>query len=182
MDPVLAPRAFRMWDVDGNGRATREEMVEGVVKMFNDRKSLALTLRDSQHIAEKLGQIIGAIVIFILFFVWLALWGYDVMALSLTFASFLVGFAFMIGNAASNLFVSIIYVFVMRMYDVGDRVKVIDEGGFVQNCVVVKIDLLLTTFKRWDDETFYLPNTLLSTRGASNVQRSGHQWHEYFIQ
>ncbi|CAM9233874.1 unnamed protein product [Phaeothamnion confervicola] len=182
LDPLLAEKAFAMFDIDGNGEATREEMVQGVVHTFHDHKSLSLTLKDSQHIAVKLGQIIGAVILFVLLFVWLALWGFDVKALSITFASFLVAIAFMIGNAASNLFVSIIYVFVMRMYDVGDRVMIHDDRGKLQNCVVVKINLLLTEFKRWDDQTFYIPNAILSTRTAINVQRSGHQWHEFFIQ
>jgi hypothetical protein len=58
--------------------------------------SLALTLHDSQQIARKLAQLVGCLILFVLVFVWMGIFGKA--DKSITFASFLVGFAFMIGK------------------------------------------------------------------------------------
>ena len=42
-------------------------MVLGVVGTFKDHRSLANTLRDSEHIARKLGLIIMWLILFVLF-------------------------------------------------------------------------------------------------------------------
>ncbi|CAM9227878.1 unnamed protein product, partial [Laminaria digitata] len=137
-----------------------------------------------EHIARKLGLIIMGIILFILIFVWLAIWGGDVVSLSVTFASFLIAFSFMIGTAASNLVSSVLFIFVSRLYDVGDRVHIY-EGGLVlmpTDVTVVKVNLMTTAFKRWDEQLFYMPNHLLATKTIVNIRRTAHQWHEFFIQ
>ncbi|CAN0510250.1 unnamed protein product, partial [Scytosiphon promiscuus] len=86
-------------------------------------------------------------------FVWLSIWGADVMSLSVTFASFLIAFSFMIGTAASNLMSSVLFIFVSRLYDVGDRVHIYDgmSGEAMKDMTVTKVDLMTTHFKRWDE-------------------------------
>ena len=41
-------------------------MVMGVVRAFKDHRSLARTLQDSEHVAQKLGLIIMGVILFIL--------------------------------------------------------------------------------------------------------------------
>ncbi|CAN0425640.1 unnamed protein product, partial [Laminaria digitata] len=87
-------------------------------------------------------------------FVWLSIWGGDVASLSLTFASFLIAFSFMIGTAASNLVSSVLFIFVSRIYDVGDRVYIYDGGmeSKPTDVTVAKVDLMTTVFKRWNEQ------------------------------
>ncbi|CAN0388250.1 unnamed protein product, partial [Laminaria digitata] len=129
-------------------------MVMGVVQAFEDHRSLAHTLQDSEHIARKLGLIIMGVILFILMFVWLSIWGADVLSLSVTFASFLIAFSFLIGTAASNLVSSVLFIFVSRLYDVGDRVHIYESGLVMKatDVVVAKVNLMTTAFKRWDEQ------------------------------
>jgi small-conductance mechanosensitive channel len=53
-------------------------------------------------------------------------------------------------------------------YDVGDRVFVGTE-----NWTVVEIDLLTTTFKKWDGTTLYAHNTVIAPQYICNLRRSG---------
>lgn len=88
-------------------------------------------------------------------FVWLSIWGADVVSLSVTFASFLIAFSFMIGTAASNLMSSVLFIFVSRLYDVGDRIHIYNDTQTTSrptDVVVVKVDLMTTVFKRWDEQ------------------------------
>ena len=75
-------------------------------------------------------------------------------SLSVTFASFLIAFSFMIGAAASNLVSSVLFIFVSRIYDVGDRVHIYDGalGTTPTDVTVAKVDLMTTVFKRWDEQ------------------------------
>eukprot|EP00752_Nemacystus_decipiens_P002553 g2394.t1 len=186
LEPELLDVAFKIFDLDGSGTVTKEEMVLGVVGTFKDHRSLAHTLQDSEHIARKLGLIIMWVILFILFFVWLSICGADVVSLSVTFASFLIAFSFMIGNAASNLTSAVLFIFVSRLYDVGDRVHIYNssmtKGAEPTDVIVVKVDLMTTVFKRWDEQVFYMPNHLLATKTIVNIQRTAHQWHEFMIQ
>ena len=47
---------------------------------------------------------------------WLSIWGADVVSLSVTFASFLIAFSFMIGTAASNLMSAVLFIFVAMWF------------------------------------------------------------------
>eukprot|EP00903_Cladosiphon_okamuranus_P016945 g15620.t1 len=186
LDKLLLDVAFKIFDGNENSSITKEEMVLGVVETFRDHRSLANTLRDSEHIARKLGLIIMWLINVVLFFVWLSIWGADVLSLSLTFSSFLIAFSFMIGTAASNLVTAVLFIFVSRLYDVGDRVHIYDGSETVgvqrMDVTVSKIDLRTTSFRRWDEQIFYIPNHLLATKTIVNIQRTADQWHEFRIQ
>ncbi|CAM9937321.1 unnamed protein product [Discosporangium mesarthrocarpum] len=90
----------------------------------------------------------------------------------------------MIGPAAANLMSSVIFIFVMRAFDVGDRIFLYPgrPGDPPLNLKVVQINLLSTVFKRWDEQLYYIPNQVLATTTIVNIQRTGHQWHEFHIQ
>ncbi|CAM9114135.1 unnamed protein product [Ectocarpus sp. 4 AP-2014] len=185
LEEQVLEMAFKIFDMSNNGSITKAEMVLGVVDTFKDHRSLAHTLHDSEHIARKLGLIIFWLTLFILAFVWLSILGFDVISLSVTFASFLIAFSFMIGTAASNLMSAVLFIFVSRLYDVGDRVHIYDDvqtaGVEPMNVVVAKVDLRTTSFRRWDEQIFYIPNHLLAEKTIVNIQRTAHQWHEFYI-
>lgn len=75
-NPVLTPIPVKHYHPTSTRFALRrfpascrrqKEMVLGVVSTFKDHRSLAHTLQDSEHIARKLGLIIMAVILFILF-------------------------------------------------------------------------------------------------------------------
>jgi hypothetical protein len=72
------------------GCVTREKMIQGVVAIYKDHRNLALTLRDSQQMVNKLGTILGGLILFALMFTWLAIWGFELVSMSITFSSTLV--------------------------------------------------------------------------------------------
>jgi hypothetical protein len=65
-------------------------MIQGVVAIYKDHRNLALTLRDSQQMVNKLGTILGGLILFALMFTWLAIWGFELVSMSITFSSTLV--------------------------------------------------------------------------------------------
>ncbi|CAM9436626.1 unnamed protein product [Scytosiphon promiscuus] len=80
---------------------------------------------------------------------------------------------------------SVLFIFVSRLYDVGDRIHIYNGTSPTEepmNVTVVKVDLMTTVLKRWDEQVFYMPNHLLASKTIVNIQRSAHQWHEFMIQ
>ncbi|TYH91180.1 hypothetical protein ES332_A13G099300v1 [Gossypium tomentosum] len=77
----------------------------------------------------------------------------------------LVGFMFQ--NTCKTIFESIIFVFVMHPFDVGDRC-VIDGVQMI----VEEMNILTTVFLRYDMEKIYYPNSVLLTKPISNFRRS----------
>ncbi|KAF2306774.1 hypothetical protein GH714_021300 [Hevea brasiliensis] len=77
----------------------------------------------------------------------------------------LVGFVFQ--NTCKTIFESIIFVFVMHPFDVGDRC-VIDGVQMI----VEEMNILSTVFLRYDMEKIYYPNSVLLMKPISNFSRS----------
>lgn len=103
--------------------------------------------------------------------------------------------AFMFGNTVKNIFESIIFLYVMHPFDVGDRciidgVQVTDIFilkievyvsllyrvlllyNFSLQMVVEDIRILTTTLVRYDNEKVFYPNSVLATKPITNFYRS----------
>ncbi|CAM9872044.1 unnamed protein product [Phaeothamnion confervicola] len=173
----LARHTLRLLDSDQDERITRNEFVESIVNIYQQRKSLALTLKDYEAILSKLGYIISGFVLFLLMFIWLWILGQDVMSLGISWVSFLIAFSFLFGSSAQNFCESCIFIFVTRAYDVADRVMFRDDMGNEVNVIVEKVNLLSTVFRRWDSQLLYLANQGMAKREIRNQRRSGPATH-----
>ncbi|EJW03037.1 hypothetical protein EDEG_02578 [Edhazardia aedis USNM 41457] len=72
-------------------------------------------------------------------------------------------------NAAVD---SIIFVFFIHPYDVGDRVFIQFDNEKL-NMVVKELNIFSTVFTKYDGTHTYVPNSLISTKQITNVRRSG---------
>ena len=113
-----------------------------------------------------------------------------------TIVTSIAALSFMFSSSAKNIFESAIYIFAMHPYDIGDRVYislipgagptgsiVLPAGGTLltgapgsgtlDNLLVLQVELLSTTFERWDGAKVIVPNYILATKPLINVRRSG---------
>ena len=87
-------------------------------------------------------------------------------------STIVVGFSFVFGNTAKNIFESMIFIFSTHPYDVGDLVCVDDTWMFV-----VEFGMISTVFRTVFNEIVVIPNaTLASEKSIFNSRRSGPQW------
>ncbi|XP_073525322.1 uncharacterized protein [Phyllobates terribilis] len=138
-----------------------------VVKVFKDRQQLQHALNDNKTAVKQLNKIVTAILLVILFILWLLLTELASTKLLLFFSSQLVVAAFIFGNTCKTIFEAIIFVFVTHPFDVGDRC-VIDGNMFV----VEEMNILTTVMLKPDKEKVYYPNSVLATKPISNFYRS----------
>ncbi|XP_050218255.1 mechanosensitive ion channel protein 10-like [Mercurialis annua] len=138
-----------------------------VVDIYRDHDSLNNTLKHSKTAIDELNVIASVIVLFIITVMWLIFMEFLPTKLLLFLSSQLLLVAFMFGNTVKTVFEAVIFVFVVHPFDVGDRCVI--QG--VQ-MVVDEMNILTTTFLRFDGEKIYYPNSVLSVKPISNFYRS----------
>ncbi|GAV60685.1 MS_channel domain-containing protein [Cephalotus follicularis] len=148
-------------------RISKSALKNWVVNAFRERRALALTLNDTKTAVNKLHHFVNILVGVIIVIIWLLILGIATSKFLLFVSSQLVVVAFIFGNTCKTTFESIIFLFVMHPFDVGDRCEI--EG--VQ-MVVEEMNILTTVFLRYDNQKIMYPNSVLLTKCISNYYRS----------
>ncbi|XP_061998437.1 mechanosensitive ion channel protein 10-like [Rosa rugosa] len=149
------------------GRITKSSFRNWVVHAYIERKALAHSLNDTKTAVQQLHKLASAVVIVIITVVSLLVMGLATTKVIFVVTSQLLLVGFMFQNMCKTMFESIIFVFVMHPFDVGDRCVV--DG--VQ-MIVEEMNILTTVFLRYDNEKIYYPNSVLLTKPISNFRRS----------
>ncbi|KAF5938960.1 hypothetical protein HYC85_023219 [Camellia sinensis] len=149
------------------GKITKSAFRNWVVRAYLERKALAHSLNDTKTAVHQLHKLASAIVSVIIIVVSLLVTGLATTKVLLFVVTQLVLVGFMFQNSCKTVFESIIFVFVMHPFDIGDRCVI--EG--VQ-MVVEEMNILTTVFLRYDMEKIYYPNSVLLTKPISNFYRS----------
>ncbi|XP_010691795.2 mechanosensitive ion channel protein 6 [Beta vulgaris subsp. vulgaris] len=150
-----------------NERINKKSLKNWVVNAFRERRALALTLSDTKTAVNKLHKMVNvlvSIIIVLIGFIYLKIITSQNL---LFFSSQIVVVAFVFGNTCKNIFESIIFLFVIHPYDVGDRCEI----DSVQ-MVVEEINILTTVFLRYDNQKIVFPNYILLTKPIHNYYRS----------
>ncbi|KAK8582546.1 hypothetical protein V6N13_069320 [Hibiscus sabdariffa] len=149
------------------GRISKKSLKNWVLNAYRERKALALTLNDTKTAVNKLHRIINVIVGIIIVIIWLVALGIASSEIIVLFSSQLVLAAFIFGNTCRTIFESIIFLFIIHPFDVGDRCEI--NGVQV---VVEEMNILTTVFLRYDNLKMVFPNSVLSTTPIGNFYRS----------
>eukprot|EP00252_Welwitschia_mirabilis_P025626 TRINITY_DN8095_c0_g1_i1.p1 TRINITY_DN8095_c0_g1~~TRINITY_DN8095_c0_g1_i1.p1 ORF type:complete len:837 (+),score=103.31 TRINITY_DN8095_c0_g1_i1:355-2865(+) len=150
-----------------SNRVTKASLKNWAVSVFRERRALALTLSDTKTAVKTLHQMVNVVVGVVIIIIFLLILGIATTHILVAVSSQILLVVFMFGNTCKTVFESIIFLFVMHPFDVGDRCSV--EG--VQ-MVVEEMNILTTVFLRYDNEKIYYPNSVLATKPISNFYRS----------
>ncbi|KAF9763674.1 Mechanosensitive ion channel protein 10 [Nosema granulosis] len=102
-------------------------------------------------------------------------------AATATIISAIFGTQFISHSFSSNAINSMIFLFFIHPYDIGDRVF-IQIDNKTENLVVSELNVFSTVFFRWDGTCVYVPNAVLSGKLICNVRRSGTMGESHKIQ
>ncbi|KAJ8762723.1 hypothetical protein K2173_012215 [Erythroxylum novogranatense] len=149
------------------GKITKSAFRNWVVHAYVERKALAHSLNDTKTAVHQLHKLASAIVSIIIIVISLLVMGLATTKVIFLVSSQLLLVGFMFQNTCKTIFESIIFVFVMHPFDVGDRC-VIDGVQMT----VEEMNILTTVFLRYDMEKIYYPNSVLITKPISNFRRS----------
>ncbi|EHS63597.1 uncharacterized protein PGTG_20691 [Puccinia graminis f. sp. tritici CRL 75-36-700-3] len=165
--------AFKLFDQDGNGDIDRKEMRNAVVRIYKERRALSKGLKDMSSAVSKLDAVMISAACLLTIFIWFFIFNPKGTSLQLVpMATMVLGFSFIFGNTAKNLFESMLFIFSIHPYDVGDLVAIDGVHMFV-----MEFGLFSTTFQRVDGQVVVAPNSVLIARKhILNIRRSGPTW------
>lgn len=165
-----AETAFRLFDSNGNGAVSYEEVVREVGNIYRERRDLEKNIIELGAIVGRLHDIFLTIIAFIVIILAFLVYEVDFTAFLASLGTVALSLSFVFGSSAATTFNCIIFLFVMHPYDIGDRVFIDGE-----NMVVDEINILTTVFTRWDGQSIIMANQKLHTKDVHNVRRSGPQ-------
>lgn len=135
--------------------------------LYIKRKDMGKTLNDRDSIFEKLEVIFFLIVSYIAAVILCILFDIDYQFYLFGFGTTLLTFSWVFADTIKKIFNCFVFVLVLRPYVIGDKVKINGE-----EYVVVKIDLLTSTFLNNTKTIIYLPNDVLMVTKIHNISRS----------
>ncbi|CAK7329439.1 unnamed protein product [Dovyalis caffra] len=148
-------------------RISKSSLKNWVVNAFRERRALALTLNDTKTAVNKLHQMINVAVGIVIIVISLVILGIAKSKFFVLLGSQILVVSFIFGNTAKTLFESIIFLFVIHPFDVGDRCEI--DG--VQ-LIVEEMNILTTFFLRADNQKVLYPNSVLASKPIGNYYRS----------
>ncbi|WVR05974.1 hypothetical protein IAU60_003002 [Kwoniella sp. DSM 27419] len=163
-----AENAFAIFDQDGNGDATRDEMESAILGMHRERLSLEASMRDLDGAIRRLDDIFMVIVTAIVILILAAMVTTKLTTLVTSAGTFILGLSWLIGATMQEILAACIFLFVKHPYDVGDRID-FDGNGYT----VAKMNLMSSSFKRLDGKYVWIGHNILSTKVIENIRRSG---------
>lgn len=146
---------------------SRKELKNWMVNTFRERRALVLSLNDTKKAVNKLHQMLNILVGLVIAGIWLLILKVASTHFFVLLSSQLLLVVFVFGNTCKTMFEGIIFLFVMHPFDIGDRCEVDDV-----QLVVEEMNILTTTFLRYDNQKICYPNSVLSTKPISNYYRS----------
>ncbi|BEJ12039.1 hypothetical protein CspHIS471_0204990 [Cutaneotrichosporon sp. HIS471] len=167
-DLESAEQAFSIFDRDGNGDATRDEIDACMLEIHRERLSLEANMRDLDGAVRRLDDILLILVTGICILVMSAMITTKVSTFVTSTGTFILSLSWMIGTTMQEILLACIFLFVKHPYDVGDRVDI--DG---KSYTVAKMELMSTSFKRTDGKFVWIGHNVLALKVIENVRRSG---------
>ncbi|KAL1188524.1 Mechanosensitive ion channel protein 8 [Cardamine amara subsp. amara] len=152
-------------------RISKSALKNWLVNAFRERRALALTLNDTKTAVNKLHHMINIVTAIVIVVIWLVLLEIASSKVLLFVSSQVVLLAFIFGNTVKTVFESIIFLFIVHPYDVGDRCEIDNV-----QVVVEEMNILTTVFLRYDNLKIMYPNSLLWQKSINNYYRSPDMW------
>ncbi|EJU04320.1 hypothetical protein DACRYDRAFT_20889 [Dacryopinax primogenitus] len=167
-DFETAQLAFTLFDKDGNGDATRDEMEMACMETHRERLSLAASMKNLDSAVGRLDAILVYIWFLVAILVLIACLDTTLYTSLSAFGGSLLALSWLFGGTATEILSSIIFLFIKHPYDCGDRV---DIDGY--QFTVKEIQLLSTIFMTTAGKTVQCSHAVLNTKYVENVRRSG---------
>ncbi|KAJ6739299.1 MECHANOSENSITIVE ION CHANNEL PROTEIN [Salix koriyanagi] len=141
-------------------RIGKSSLKNWVVNAFRERRALALTLNDTKTAVNKLHQMINVIFGIVIVVISLVILGIAKINFFMLLGSQFLVVSFIFGNTAKTLFESIIFLFVIHPFDVGDRWE-------IDGLIVEEMNILTNLFLRAHDyQKVLYPNSVLATKSV----------------
>lgn len=169
--PAWVQSAFAKFDVDGDGRVTRDEFIAGFEHAFEDLRALKASISGEASAAAL--ALLADIVFWSVAVIWVSIiWQLSLGSVIVPAGTVLVSASFAIGPTFANVVSSLLLVLVTRPFDVGDRITASGLFGGDEMLLVKRINILTTELLRVTQKLVVVPNAALAAMHIENLRRS----------
>ncbi|ELA47880.1 hypothetical protein VCUG_00600 [Vavraia culicis subsp. floridensis] len=161
--------------------------------VYNERMIYALLeRRDTEHYflsrsfeqnnaaLNRVGYTLSVVIAFVALSIFLGIFLNKTDA-TIDIISALFGTGFILNSTIKEAISSTVFVFCVKPYDIGDRVFIFIDNE-LENLVVTELNVLSTTFCRFDGIYVVIPNIVLANKAITNVRRSSIMSEAHVIQ
>ncbi|KAF8906527.1 hypothetical protein CPB84DRAFT_1675669, partial [Gymnopilus junonius] len=153
-----AIQAFSLFDKDGNGDVSTEELEIACLEFHREQQSIEHSMSDLDSAVGRLDNIFMSIYVIIAALVIAICLEAQVATLVTGAGTLILGLSWLIGGSLQEVLTSIIFLFIKHPFDVGDRVVMNS-----QTYTVKEIRLLSTVFLDSNSTLVQAPNNQLNT-------------------
>ncbi|KAI0256318.1 hypothetical protein BJV78DRAFT_1117812 [Lactifluus subvellereus] len=154
-----AGAAFSLFDRDGNGDVTLEETEQACGEFHREQLSIERSMRDLDSAVGRLDNLFMSIYVIIAILIIAVTLEAQLTSLVTAAGSLILGLSWLIGSSLHDILTSIIFLFVLHPFDVGDCIDLGEKGGFT----VKEIRLLSTILLDGHGTYVQVSNTVLNT-------------------
>lgn len=165
--PEQVPMVFALFDRDGNGDASREEVEMSCLEFHREQLSIENSMRDLDSAVGRLDNILMTVYTVIAILIIAVALEAQLLTVVTGAGTLVLGLSWLIGGSLQEVLTSIIFLFIKHPFDVGDRVVVNKETYTVK-----EIRLLSTVFLDSGSTLVQAPNNMLNTLFIQNLRRS----------
>lgn len=166
---------FSIFDPSSCGKATIDSITESIYRILKERSKIAATLTDQKSIVTKLQFVAQFVIQFLLILVFLWIFEVDIGSLWISISSICLAFAFIFGNSIKQMYESVLFLFIVHSFDVGDWLQ-LPNGDVVK---VEEIALMNIVAQKLDGRRIYVPITSLQESIVTNISRSENLWESF---
>ena len=113
----LPANTVRLLRPDRQGNLSRLDFVKSIDTVYKQLRLLRASIANSAQVDQAFEKIINVFFYFFLVVITVAILGFNVWTVFLSFNTFFLGFSFLFGAAASNYFEGLLLIFVRRPYE-----------------------------------------------------------------
>ena len=178
MDEEKLKALIKLFRPDRDGSLGLVDFARSIDSVYKELRLLRASVANSTRMDASFETIFNIVFYFIVVCVVLSVLGIDPLVLFASVSGFVLGFAFMIGAAASKFFDGVLFITARRPYDIGDRINVsnpmVDTPASGSPGWIVKdVDLFTTTvLYASTNETATIANSTLAACRVINGARS----------
>ncbi|KAF9012331.1 hypothetical protein BDQ17DRAFT_1232693 [Cyathus striatus] len=153
-----ALQVFALFDKDGNGDASRDEVEMACLEFHREQLSIENSMRDLDSAVGRLDNILMSLYVMIAILVIAVALEAQLVTLVTSAGTLILGLSWLIGGSLQEVLTSIIFLFVKHPFDVGDKI-VVNKDTYT----VKEIRLLSSIFLDANSVLVQAPNTVLNT-------------------
>ncbi|THV05025.1 hypothetical protein K435DRAFT_790441 [Dendrothele bispora CBS 962.96] len=162
-----ADKVFGLFDRDGNGDASRNEIELACMDFHREQLSIEHSMQDLDSAVGRLDNIFMSLYVIIAALIIAVCLEAQFTNLVASAGTLVLGLSWLIGGSLTEVLTSIIFLFIKHPFDVGDRI-ILEEEGYT----VKEIRLLSTILLNDKGAYVQAPNSELSTMFIQNIRRS----------